>query len=72
MRRPIPLNSLLLVSCCVATGMLAGCGQKGPLYLPPATKPAPASAASTVKPQQPAITGNNVVPNNERPDSTQY
>ena len=72
MRRPISLNSLLLVSFCIAASTLAGCGQKGPLYLPPATKPAPASAASTVKPQQPAITGNNAIPDNQRPDSTQY
>jgi len=72
MRRLISLNSLLLVSFCIVAGTLAGCGQKGPLYLPPATKPAPASAASTVKPQPPAITGNNAIPDNQRPDNTQY
>jgi predicted small lipoprotein YifL len=72
MRRLISLNSLLLVSFCLAAGTLSGCGQKGPLYLPPATKPMPASASSTVKPQPPAITGNNVVPDNQRPDNTQY
>jgi predicted small lipoprotein YifL len=73
MRPLTPLNSLLLVSFCLVAGTLAGCGQKGPLYLPPATKkPVPASASSTVKPQSPAITGNNLVPDNQRPDSTQY
>jgi predicted small lipoprotein YifL len=72
MRRLIALNSLWLVSFCITAGALAGCGQKGPLYLPPATKPVPASASSTVKPQQPAVSGNNIVPDNQRPDNTQY
>ena len=76
MRRLLPpnlflLNSLLLISFCLVAGTLAGCGQKGPLYLPPSTKPAPAAASSTVKPG-PAIDANNVVPDNERPDTTQY
>jgi len=66
-------NSLLLISVCVAASALAGCGQKGPLYLPPATKPAPASASSTVKPApRPAPDANNLIPDNERPDTTQY
>ncbi|WP_458070613.1 LPS translocon maturation chaperone LptM [Rhodanobacter sp. BL-MT-08] len=72
MHRLISVNSLFLVAFCIVAGTLAGCGQKGPLYLPPATKPVPASPASTVKPQQPAITGNNAIPDNQRPDSTQY
>lgn len=48
MRRRFVLASLSLL----AAAALAGCGQKGPLTLPP-TKPAvkaPASAASTVTP----------------------
>jgi predicted small lipoprotein YifL len=70
MRRLLSLNSFLLISFCVAAGALAGCGQKGPLYLPPATKPAPAPASSTVKPK-PAIDADNILPNNERPASAQ-
>jgi predicted small lipoprotein YifL len=69
MRRSLPLNSLLLLSLCLATGALAGCGQKGPLYMPPPTKPAPAPASSTVKPAAPAPY--NLVPNTERPASAQ-
>lgn len=44
-------RSLLLLSLCLVVAMLAGCGQKGPLVLPP-TKPA--SASSTAKPHTPA------------------
>lgn len=48
MRRHIVCVSLLSLGL----GLLAGCGQKGPLYLPP-PRPvvtAPAASASTVKP----------------------
>lgn len=85
MRRLLPLNSFLLISFCVAAGALAGCGQKGPLVMPPATtKPVPASASSMVKPgpspassaAKPAPTpvsgADSLIPNNEKPDSTQY
>lgn len=51
MRRRFVLASLSLL----ATAALAGCGQKGPLTLPP-TKPAvkaPASAASAAAPAPP-------------------
>ncbi|HEY8682314.1 MAG TPA: lipoprotein [Rhodanobacter sp.] len=47
--------SILLLSLCLLAAMLAGCGQKGPLVLPP-TKPtasrphAPAVAASVDTP----------------------
>ena len=71
MRRSLPWHSLWLLPLCLAAGTLAGCGQKGPLYLPPATKPSPAPASSTVKPQ-PAIPANSAVPDNQRPDNTQY
>jgi len=70
MCRPRPLSSSFLIAFCLAASLLAGCGQKGPLYMPPATKPAPAPASSTVKPR-PAINENNIVPNNERPASAQ-
>lgn len=66
MRRSLPLKLFLLLSLGVVTGALAGCGQKGPLYLPPPTKPAPAPASSTVKPAQ-----YNFVPDTERPASAQ-
>ncbi len=87
MRRLLPLNALLLISFCVAVGTLAGCGQKGPLVMPPPpTKPVPASASSTVKPGQAPVPASSVtkpapapvsgadslIPNNEKPDSTQY
>lgn len=50
MRRHVVSASLLLLGI----GLLAGCGQKGPLYLPtrpaaPATS-APATAASAARP----------------------
>ncbi|GAA0701229.1 lipoprotein [Dyella marensis] len=45
MRRSI----LLLPLLCVAAAALSGCGNKGPLYMPP-PKPAPAPA-NTVPPQ---------------------
>jgi predicted small lipoprotein YifL len=42
-------RSLLLLPSCLVAVLLAGCGQKGPLVLPPAPAK-PASASSTVKP----------------------
>lgn len=48
-------RSLLLLPFCLATVALAGCGNKGPLYLPAkpaaaAPLPAPAGSASTTTP----------------------
>lgn len=43
MRQPI-----LWLSCCLAAILLAGCGNKGPLYMPP---PAPAKPAAPAKPK---------------------
>jgi predicted small lipoprotein YifL len=52
-------RSLSLVSLCAVALALAGCGNKGPLYMPakpaapaaaPAKPAAPVPAASTVKP----------------------
>ncbi|HJR13732.1 MAG TPA: lipoprotein [Rhodanobacteraceae bacterium] len=43
MRRRVVISASLLL---LGTGLLAGCGQKGPLFLP--TKPATAASASSV------------------------
>jgi len=52
MRRP-----LLLLPLCTAFALLAGCGNKGPLYLPKATPPAPVQPAKpAAKPATPAAT----------------
>jgi predicted small lipoprotein YifL len=49
-------RSLLLLPLCSALALLAGCGNKGPLYLP---KPAPAAtvhpAAPAAKPAAPSV-----------------
>ncbi|WP_238481211.1 LPS translocon maturation chaperone LptM [Dyella telluris] len=42
-------RSLLLLSLCSISALLAGCGNKGPLYMPKATP------AATVKPAAPAV-----------------
>jgi predicted small lipoprotein YifL len=57
-------RSFLLLPFCLAATMLAGCGQKGPLVLPP-TKPV--SASSTAKPHTPAPASSV-----ETQDSDQY
>jgi predicted small lipoprotein YifL len=44
-------RSLLLLPLCSAAVLLAGCGNKGPLYIP---KPTPAPAAAPVHPAAPA------------------
>ena len=60
MRRPA-----LLLPFCLAATALAGCGNKGPLYLPArpampaATSTMPAGAAST---RQPATSSTSVMP----------
>lgn len=66
MRRP-----LLLIPLCLAATVLAGCGQKGPLFMPPPTKSAPAPASTTVRPI-PVAVPNAIVPDNQRPAIDQY
>ncbi|MDE2087475.1 MAG: lipoprotein [Xanthomonadaceae bacterium] len=53
------MRRLLLPPLCLAAALLAGCGNKGPLYLPPPPKPAqwvapaqsaPATAQSAAAP----------------------
>lgn len=44
--------SKTLISLCLA-GLLAGCGQKGPLYLPQNPEPAPAKPAQPAAPATP-------------------
>lgn len=66
-------RSILLLSSCLAVAALSGCGQKGPLYLPPPTKPA--SASSTARPApmpQLQTQPNNIVPDNQQPTTQQY
>jgi predicted small lipoprotein YifL len=48
--------ALKLGACAVLTGLLAGCGQPGPLYMPkPPAKPAPVSVSATLPaPSSPA------------------
>lgn len=59
------MRRLLLLPLCLAVALLAGCGNKGPLYLPnnphppvyvPPTKAAPASATTAPVPAVPATT----------------
>ncbi|OOG49851.1 lipoprotein [Rhodanobacter sp. C01] len=45
------MHRTALLLLCLVVALLAGCGQKGPLVLPP-TKPA--TASSTAKPPVPA------------------
>ncbi|WP_266168681.1 LPS translocon maturation chaperone LptM [Dyella subtropica] len=42
-------RSILLLPLCFVMASLAGCGNKGPLYMP-APKPTPTPAAATVAP----------------------
>ena len=46
-------RSLLLLPLCSVVLLVAGCGNKGPLYLP---KPTPAPATAPVQPAAPAAT----------------
>ncbi|MFC4765530.1 LPS translocon maturation chaperone LptM [Dyella koreensis] len=48
-------RSILLFPLCLVTAVLAGCGNKGPLYMPP-PKPAPAPTAAKVVPAPAATT----------------
>lgn len=51
-------RSILLLTLCAATATLAGCGNKGPLFMPPpkpnptttAAPPAPAPASTAATP----------------------
>ncbi|MFP8779355.1 LPS translocon maturation chaperone LptM [Hydrogenophaga sp. RWCD_12] len=56
-RRPVRCSALALL---VAASVIAGCGQKGPLYLPP--PPGSASAPAAPQPSSPAATDNKVKP----------
>jgi predicted small lipoprotein YifL len=56
-------RSLLLLPFCLVVALLAGCGNKGPLTLPP-TKPAAASVP--VKPATPAIAATVDTPANSQ------
>ena len=54
-------RSLLLPPLAIVVALLAGCGNKGPLVLPPArTAPPPAPAASTPAPATPASVATDV------------
>jgi predicted small lipoprotein YifL len=52
---PVMRRSLLLLPLCTAFVLLAACGNKGPLYMPPKTTPAP--AAATVHPAAAPVHG---------------
>lgn len=53
LRRGIPM---LGMTALLAAGLLSGCGQKGPLYLPaPAEADGPASKARTTEPLDPTV-----------------
>jgi predicted small lipoprotein YifL len=41
-------RSTLLVPLCFVTAVIAGCGNKGPLYMPPAIPAAPKPAVAAV------------------------
>lgn len=51
-------RSLLLLPLSLVVAMLAGCGNKGPLVLPP---PRPAPAASAPAPAVPATAGSSTM-----------
>ncbi|MFI4958290.1 MAG: lipoprotein [Lysobacterales bacterium] len=55
-------RSLLLLPFCLVVATLAGCGNKGPLTLPP-TKP----AATAPAPAAPATAGSSVLPTAQQP-----
>jgi predicted small lipoprotein YifL len=54
-------RSNLLLPLCLVAVTLAGCGQKGPLVMPPAK---PAAASTVIKPAQPAIPATVITPAN--------
>jgi predicted small lipoprotein YifL len=50
-------RSILLLPACLAFAAISGCGNKGPLYYPPAEpKPAPAKPAPTSAPAHASTT----------------
>lgn len=54
-------RSVLLL--CLVVALLAGCGQKGPLVLPPAK---PTTASSTAKPKVPAPASSSTAPTHQQ------
>lgn len=57
-------RSLLLLPLSLVVAMLAGCGNKGPLVLPP---PRPVPAASAPAPAVPATAGSSTMPTTGQP-----
>ena len=56
-------RSILLLPACLAFAAIAGCGNKGPLYMPPATpKPAPAKHATPAPAAAPAHSSTSQAP----------
>ena len=54
-------RSILLLPACLALSTLAGCGNKGPLYYPPAA-PKPAAAHTPAPKPAPAHSSTSQVP----------
>ncbi|WP_426701429.1 LPS translocon maturation chaperone LptM [Rhodanobacter sp. Col0626] len=52
-------RSIMLLPFCLVVATLAGCGNKGPLVLPP-TRPAPATTAPV--PVLPAVAASSAMP----------
>jgi len=57
-------RSLLLLPLSLVVAVLAGCGNKGPLVLPP---PRPAPAASAPAPAVPATASSSTMPTTGQP-----
>lgn len=57
-------RSLLLLPFCLAVAALAGCGNKGPLVMPP---PRPAAAVSAPVPAMPAPASSSAMPARHQP-----
>ena len=57
-------RSLLLLPLSLVVAVLAGCGNKGPLVLPP---PRPAPAASAPAPAAPATASSSTMPTTGQP-----
>ncbi|HWU76674.1 MAG TPA: lipoprotein [Rhodanobacter sp.] len=55
---------LLLLPFCLVAAALAGCGNKGPLVLPP---PRPAPAVTAPVPATPAPAGSSAMPASHQP-----
>lgn len=58
------MRRLILLPLCLVVATLTGCGQKGPLVLPP-PKPGVAPAASAVPPATPAMPASAALPTTE-------